>query len=273
MFSKQVLRQKCEMMQQQAPLVHCMTNDVVNNFTANVLLAIGAAPAMVMAKEEGADFARIASALLINVGTLTPELAQSMKLAVQAANESNVPWVLDPVAYGVLPYRSRFCDELLALQPAVIRGNAAEIAGLSGLAGEGQSKGVESLLGSDEAVEYAIDLARRCKTVVAMTGRIDYVTDGNEVWELENGNVLLTRVTGAGCALGAMVAAYCAVCESPVQGSLCALSHMAIAGEIAAERVMGESKGVGSFAVALLDELQKLAQCDESIKRLNVVRL
>ena len=182
-----------------------------------------------------------------------------------------VPWVLDPVAYGVLGYRSGFCDDLLAMKPAVIRGNAAEIAALSGLAGEVKSKGVESLLGSDEAVEFAVALAKRCNTVVAMTGETDYVTDGVQVWALKNGHPLLTRVVGTGCALGAMVAAYCAICETPVQASLCALSHMAIAGEVAAEKRVQRGEGVGSFGVALLDELQRLVACEEGINRLKVM--
>ncbi|MGL4668277.1 MAG: hydroxyethylthiazole kinase [Saezia sp.] len=266
MFNTQILTKYSQAMQQQAPLVHCMTNDVVNNFTANVLLAIGAAPAMVVAQEESADFARLASALLINVGTLTPELALSMRLAIQSARAQGVPWVLDPVAYGVLAYRSEFCDGLLALRPTVIRGNAAEIAGLSGLAGKIKSKGVESLLGSDEAIEYAVALAKRCGSVVAMTGETDYVTDGEEVWALRNGHALLTRVTGTGCALGAMVAGYCAVCETPVQASLCALSHMAIAGEVAAKNVTG----VGSFAVGLLDALQLFASDERYAELLKV---
>jgi Hydroxyethylthiazole kinase, sugar kinase family len=238
----------------------------VNNFTANVLLAIGAAPAMVMAKEESAEFAALASALLINVGTLTPELAQSMRMAIQSARAHGVPWVLDPVACGVLEYRSAFCEEILALGPAVIRGNAAEIAALSGMGGESQSKGVDSLLSSDAAVEHAVALAKRCGAVVAMTGETDYVTDGAQVWALKNGDPLLTRVVGTGCALGALVAAYCAVCELPMQASLCALSHMAIAGEVAAEKC-GKA-GVGSFAVALLDGLQLLAGSEGRIGRL-----
>lgn len=266
MFDQKILHERSQSVHHAAPLVHCITNDVVNNFTANVLLSIGAAPAMVVAKEESADFAKIASSLLINVGTLTPETMQSMRLAITSAKTHHVPWVLDPVAYGVLDYRSKFCDKVVHLRPAVIRGNPAEIAGLSGLASKGQSKGVDSLLNSTDALMCAVALAKRCNTVVAMTGETDYVTDGTDVWALKNGSVQLTRVTGTGCALGAMVAAYCAICDTPMQASLCALSHMAIAGEIAHE----QSKGIGSFSVALLDALQLFAQNNTFAQRLHI---
>lgn len=253
MLSPKQLNETMSRMREQVPLVHCITNDVVINFTANVLLAIGASPAMVIASEESADFARVASALTINVGTITARQAHSMKHAVAAAHAAGVPWVLDPVAYGALAFRTQICNELLAYHPTVIRGNAAEIAALSGE--QSKSRGPDSLLSSDAARECAQAVARRWKTVVAMTGETDYVTNGEQTWALRNGHTQLTRVTGAGCALSAIVAAYCAVCETPMLAALCALSHMALAGEMAA----GRTQGVGSFAVALLDELQLLA--------------
>ncbi|RUS67496.1 Hydroxyethylthiazole kinase [Saezia sanguinis] len=254
MLNQQILMQQLQQVRQTGPLVHCMTNDVVVNFTANVLLAIGASPAMVMAREESVPFARIASSLLVNVGTLTPELADSIKAAVIAAHEAGKPWVLDPVAYGVLDFRTRFCDGLLQYRPAVIRGNAAEIAAMGGQ--KSLSKGTDSLTSSNEVLECARQLARQHQTVVAMTGQTDYVTDGVSTYALDNGHEQLTRITGAGCSLSAMVAAYCAVCETPLLAALAALSHMGIAGELAA----GRTRAVGSFAVALLDELDLLAQ-------------
>ena len=112
---------------QHSPLVHCMTNDVVQTFTANTLLALGASPAMVIETEEASQFAAIASALLINVGTLTRPRAQAMSAAVEQATRSQTPWTLDPVAVGALDYRRRFCVELLSHKPTAIRGNASEI--------------------------------------------------------------------------------------------------------------------------------------------------
>ena len=123
---------------QHSPLVHCMTNDVVQTFTANTLLALGASPAMVIETEEASQFAAIASALLINVGTLTQPRAQAMRAAVERKKLSNTP-TLDPVAVGALDYRRHFCHELLSFKPAAIRGNASEIMALAGIANGGRS--------------------------------------------------------------------------------------------------------------------------------------
>lgn len=254
MFNQNIFKQQLITMHQQAPLVHCMTNNVVINFTANVLLAIGASPAMVIAQEESAEFAKVASALLINLGTLTTPQKQAMQSAIESAHLHNVPWVLDPVAIGALKFRTDFCFDILQLRPTAIRGNASEILALVGK--HGASKGPDSLVSSDEAIEAAITVARQYQTVVAITGVTDYVTDGNDLYALNNGHSQLTKVTGAGCSLSAMVAAYCACCDTPLLATLTALSHMAIAGELAA----AETKAIGSFAVSLLDHLQLLAQ-------------
>lgn len=127
-----------------SPLVHCMTNDVVQTFTANVLLAVGASPAMVIDPREAAQFAAIADALLINVGTLTEDRAVAMRAAVEHARQAGKPWTLDPVAVGALTARTAFCHELLALQPAAIRGNASEILALAGMSAGG--RGVDTTI-------------------------------------------------------------------------------------------------------------------------------
>lgn len=252
-FNQALFTELTKELSKTSPLVHCMTNDVVINFTANVLLAVGAAPAMVIAAQESAEFAKVANALLVNVGTITEPQAQAMCVAVQAASGSGTPWVLDPVAYGALEFRTMVCDNLLTISsPAVIRGNAAEIAALSGK--KSASKGPESLLCSDDAVDCAKIVAQKYKTIVAMTGSTDYVTDGQALFALSNGHALLTRVTGAGCALSALVAAYCSLNKEPLIAALAALSHMALAGELAGRNV----PGVGSFAISLLDNLQIL---------------
>lgn len=143
---------------QHSPLVHCMTNDVVQTFTANTLLALGASPAMVIETEEASQFAAIASALLINVGTLTQLRAQSMCAAVEQAKSSQTPWTLDPVAVGALDYRRRFCLELLSHKPTAIRGNASEIMALAGIANGG--RGVDTTDAAANAIPAAQTLAR-----------------------------------------------------------------------------------------------------------------
>ena len=251
-MTSELFLQSVRRLSEQIPMVHCLTNDVVTNFTANVLLAVGASPAMVVAREEIDAFVPLANALLINVGTLTSSQLVAMELAVKSAQENKVPWVLDPVAVGALSFRTDFCRHLLQFQPAVIRGNASEIAVLAGQDVFG--RGTDSVLSSSDVLDSAKAVAQKFHTVVAMTGETDYVTDGKITYALNNGHIWLTKVTGAGCALSAVVAAYCAVCASPVDAALCALSHMALAGENAA----AQSHGVGSFAVSLLDCLQNL---------------
>lgn len=235
---------------QRGPLVHCLTNIVVAGFTANVLLAVHAAPAMVENAEEADPFARIADAVLVNLGTLSAERARAMRRAAAAAADAGTPWVLDPVAVGALEHRTDLAGELLGFAPAVVRGNASEVLALAGAAGP-VSRGVDSTAGSHDAVEAAAELARRSGAVVAVSGAVDRITDGRSVVELAYGHELMTRVTGVGCALGALAAACCAVEESPLVAAASATAVLTVAGELAAERAAAP----GSFAVALVDEL------------------
>ena len=158
------------------PLVHCLTNEVVQEITANVLLAAGASPAMVVAMEEAPVFTAISGALLINTGTPYPERVTVMKACAQAANDHGVPWVLDPVAAGATPWRTQTIRELLVLKPTILRGNASEILALAG-SGKG-GKGVDSTDDSRTALSAAQRLAEETGTVVCVTGPVDYATDG-----------------------------------------------------------------------------------------------
>lgn len=236
-------------LRREAPLTHCITNLVADNFTANVLLAVGASPAMVIAPEEAGGFAAIAHALLVNVGTVTAPDAQAMRLATSAARAAGKPWVLDPVGAGALPYRTGLVAELLEQRPAIVRGNASEILAVAGTAGGG--KGVESTAGSGEALPRARSLASRLGAVVAVSGATDYVTDGSEVIAVTGGNALATRVTATGCALGAVMAALAGVGKSPLRAAVAA----SVLFKVAAERAARTSHGMGSFAVAFLDQL------------------
>ncbi len=235
------------------PLVHCLTNIVVAGFTANVLLAVGASPAMVENAAESADFARIAGAVLINLGTLSQERDVAVVAAAGAAHGAGVPWVLDPVAVGALAHRTRLAVELLQHRPSVIRGNGSEILGLAG-AGPG-GRGVDSLATSSDAVGAARVLAADHGCVVAVSGEVDYVTDGDRVVPVPGGTPLLTKVTGVGCALGALVAAALGAGLDAMTAAVAASQLVAAAGEAAAVR----APLPGSFAVALLDELASAA--------------
>ncbi|MFK4761607.1 hydroxyethylthiazole kinase [Microbacterium sp. ZW T5_45] len=242
------------------PLTHCITNSVVTGFTANVLLAVGAAPAMVDIVGESGLFAGIASGLLVNLGTPTPEQREAALEAATGATASGTPWVLDPVAIGALPVRTSLADELVALRPTAIRGNASEILALAGLSGGG--RGVDATDSTDDAADAAFSLAERFGSVVAVSGPIDLITDGARVLRLANGHELLTRVTGGGCALGAVMAAFLGAARSTGHDALAAVASASLAYTVAAERAAAESAGPGSFAVALLDHLAAVGPDD-----------
>ena len=232
-----------------APLVHCLTNDVVQSFTANVLLALGASPAMVVDPAEAAQFSAIADALLVNVGTLTRPHADAMLAAVHAADLAGKPWVLDPVAVGGLSWRTEFCLELIKRKPAAIRGNASEILALSGLSASG--RGVDSGDDSLSALPAAQQLARKTGAIVAVTGETDYVTDGERSRSVAGGHPMMTRIVGTGCALSAVVAAFVALPGDRLDNVAAACRVMSCAGE----RACAATNGPGSFTPQFLDNL------------------
>lgn len=243
-------------LRRQRPLVHNITNTVVTNFTANGLLALGASPVMAYAREEVADMARAAGALVLNIGTLTAEVVEACIIAGKAANEAGVPVLLDPVGAGATPYRTESCLRILReTNVAIVRGNAAEIAHLAGETRE--IKGVDAGDGSGEAsVELAVRAADKLGTVVAVTGREDVITDGKKGFVVTGGDELLTRVTGSGCLLTSVMGAFAAVEKDPLRAGAAALAWYGAAGEIAASAAGG--RGPGSFQIALLDALAGL---------------
>jgi hydroxyethylthiazole kinase len=239
-----------------SPLVQCLTNTVAAGWTANVLLAVGAAPAMIDNPREAREFAAIAGGMLINLGTPYDDTARAMHLAIAGAERSGTPWVLDPVAAGALGWRTSLAHQLLREgRPAIIRGNASEILALAGGMG---GRGVESVDSPEAATAVAKDLAERRQSVIAVSGPSDHITDGTRVVRLSNGHQWLTRVTGVGCALGALMAAFAAVVPDAVIAAAAATATLTVAADSAAK----ETRGPGSFAVALLDELSLLQPSD-----------
>jgi hydroxyethylthiazole kinase len=207
---------------------------------------------MVENEEGSAEFAGVADGLLVNLGTLSGERARAMRAATAAASRQGRRWVLDPVAVGAMSFRTGLAADLLGHAPAVVRGNSSEVLSLAGATGGG--RGVDSTVDSDAALDTARDLASRTGAVVAVSGVVDYVTDGQDVVEVHTGHELMTRVTGVGCALGAIVAACLAVEESALLAACAATSILTVAAEVAAE----SSSGPGSFALGLLDQLAAL---------------
>lgn len=240
--------------QNSPPLIQCLTNAVVPQITANALLAAGASPAMVDTPEEAADFASVASGVLINTGSPTAPQYTGMREAVRGASENRTPWVLDPVACGGPAVRTAFDRDIVTHRPAAVRGNASEIIALSGAAGGG--RGVDSTDEAASALDAARDLAGRTGAVVAVSGARDLIVSTERTTWLESGDPMMQRVIGTGCSLGAMCAAYLSTSLSAHDAVLAAHAHSGAAGTIAASN----SSGPGSFAVAWLDALHAVAR-------------
>jgi hydroxyethylthiazole kinase len=227
------------------------------NYAANTLLAIGASPAMVHAAEEAPEFARLSGAVVINIGTLSAPWLESMLPTAASAGQAGIPWVLDPVAHHATAFRRDAVRRLLDLRPAVIRGNASEIIALAG--GRSAGKGVDSGDAVSQAEQSASALAAARQTVVAVTGEVDFVTDGARSVRIAGGCALMPRVTATGCALSAAVGAFAAVSRAdPYAAAVAALSCFAIAGQ----RAGALAEGPGSFAWRFLDALASLQAGD-----------
>ncbi len=232
----------------QNPLVQCITNYVAMNIAANVVLAAGASPAMVHAQEEIAEFTPICGALTINIGTLSAPWSTAMLAAARTANDKSIPWILDPVAHFISSYRKGIAQDLLALRPTILRGNASEIMAMAGEAGAG--KGVDSGDSVDAAENAARALAQMHGSVVAVTGPIDFVTDGAQSAKVTGGSQIMPMVTALGCSQTALMGAYAA--SGPAfEAALAALAHFKVAGTKAAQR----AEGPGSFQMHFLDAL------------------
>ncbi len=238
----------------QAPLVHNITNYVVMNTTANALLALGASPAMVHAQEEVTEFVRIASALVVNIGTLSPAWVKAMELAMHQAREGQKPVVFDPVGAGATAYRTHTARHLLqTVPPSVIRGNASEI---KALVENTRTKGVDSLYASNDALESALQLAGQYGSVVVVSGASDYLTDGKTVLRVSGGHPMMTKVTGMGCTATALIGAFLAVRPLALAAAAHAMVIMSIAGELAAQKAAGP----GSLQMHFYDVLYGLTE-------------
>ncbi|MGS0647779.1 hydroxyethylthiazole kinase [Komagataeibacter melomenusus] len=241
----------------QAPFVYGLTNYVAATLSANVLLAAGAAPAIGAAPGWPAAFGAQAGGLWVNAAGLINATMQDMLAAIDAANAAGVPWVLDPVAMGAgAAEYDDIIRTMAARRPAVIRGNASEIMALAG--GAASARGVETTASIAQAVPLGQALARRLGAIVAISGPEDHVLspDGQQVI-IPGGHRWLTTVTGAGCALGGLIAAGLAVTPLPgEQLTMVAAVHALYAH--AAEKAAGAAQGPASFATGFVDALAQL---------------
>jgi hydroxyethylthiazole kinase len=231
------------------PLIHVITNYVVMNDNANALLSFGASPAMVMSPEEAYDFTAISNALYVNIGSINNEIKQAIINSVSSASVHKIPVILDPVGCAAIKSRIDFVKMLLKLGSiSIIKGNGGEIKALSGE--NANVKGVDSL-DDNGVMEACIKLAQKTNTVVVSTGKEDYISDGKKVVIVKNGTPLFTKITGAGCTLGAIMSATSAVSEDKIIAALTALLAVNIAGELAEK----ESKLPGTFRAKFINNL------------------
>jgi hydroxyethylthiazole kinase len=224
------------------------------NETANATLALGALPVMAHAREEVEEMVVLASALVLNIGTLSQHWIDAMLLAGKAANEHGIPVVFDPVGAGATRFRTETARRLLdEVQVTVLRGNPGEVATLVGV--EAEVRGVESMGVGGEPADLARAAARSLGLMASVTGPVDHVSDGKRVLAVANGHELLGRVTGTGCMSSAITGCFLAVArDRPLEAAAAALAAFGIAGEDAAR----DAKGPGSFHVGLYDALAAL---------------
>lgn len=235
------------------PLIHNITNFVVMNATANALLALGASPVMAHAEGEIEEMVGFAGALVLNIGTLETAWIEAMVQAGKVASALGTPIVLDPVGAGATRLRTAAARRILTeSKVTVVRGNASEILALG--EGLGGGKGVDAAHGVDEAAGAARALSRGSRAVVAITGPVDLVSDGQRQLRLAGGHPLMAMVTGTGCGATALIGAFLAVEADAFLATAGALSLWKSCGA----RAAAASSGPGSFAVQLLDALHAI---------------
>jgi hydroxyethylthiazole kinase len=248
------------------PVVHHLTNWVTIYDCANIVKVLGASPVMAHAKEEAAQMASIASSLVLNIGTLTPELVEAMKLAAKSANKKGIPVILDVCGAGATRLRDQKSFELLdETKVSVIKGNASEIARISGEAV--RTKGVDAGQVSKDMAGLARDLAKRRKCIVVVTGKEDIVTDGKTVYVIKNGHPMMTHVVGTGCMASSVIGTFCAIEKDLAYACACGL----VVFEVAAERAVRLSAGPGTFKERLFDCLFRLDE--KAIRRMQNVKI
>lgn len=241
-----------EKVRRENPLVHNITNVVVTNFTANGLLALGASPVMAYAPEEVGDMAKIAGALVLNMGTLNSAAVESMIIAGKSANAHGVPVIFDPVGAGATPYRTEMADRIIReVKVSIIRGNAGEIANIAGE--QAEVKGVDTGDIQKNPIDLAVMAAQKLQTIIAVTGEEDVITDGLTTYVGRNGHPILTKVTGTGCLLTSVIGAFAAVEKNLLVAVTSAVCTYGIAAELAAEKTVNQ--GPGSFQIEFLNQL------------------
>ncbi len=232
------------------PVVHHLTNWVTIYDCANIVKVFGASPVMAHAVEEAADMANIASALVLNIGTLTSDFVEAMKLAAKSANRKGIPVVLDVCGVGATKLRDEKSFELLdCVKIDIIKGNASEIARIAGL--DVKTKGVDAGAVGDDLREVTKTLAKARNCVVVLTGKTDIVTDEKKSYQVDNGDEMMTHVVGTGCMATSVIGTFSAVSRDLAEAAASGLCCFEIAAELAAQ----DSSGPGTFKEKLFDRV------------------
>ncbi|GAA4069963.1 hydroxyethylthiazole kinase [Amphibacillus indicireducens] len=253
---KQSIIEIVDQVKQKQSLIHNITNQVVMNFTANGLYALGALPIMAHERREVAEITTQSDALVLNIGTLTEELLETMIVAGRAANRKGIPIVFDPVGVGATKFRTEAARKLLSeLEINLIRGNTAEISHLAGLKADMRGVDATEQLDGEIVIRQSIE---KLAIPIVMTGKTDFIADQATIIKLTNGSALLTKITGAGCLLSSVVAAFLAANQSNILAPTAAVAYFTIAAEKAAEQATLS----GQFHIAFLDALSGVTATD-----------
>ncbi|MGE6260607.1 hydroxyethylthiazole kinase [Heyndrickxia sporothermodurans] len=235
------------------PLIHHITNNVTINDCANATLAIGGSPVMATAIEEVEEMVQLADTLVINFGTIQEEFFEAMIKAGKAANHKGIPVILDPVGVGATSFRTEKAKELLQkIKVTIIRGNVSEIYALNG--GKGSTNGVDAGDVPLSAIEIAEQAANDFQCIVGISGKEDVVSDGKSTYLLQNGDQILTSVTGTGCMSTSLIGNFSAITNHYLFACIVGMSVMSLAGERAKQQ-LSIHQGIGTFKVNLMDEI------------------
>jgi hydroxyethylthiazole kinase len=267
----EIIAEAVRKVRETTPLAPSITNAVTIDYVANAQLAVGGSAAMVHMPDEGEFIAQAGGAVYLNVGTLMPIISETMTRTARALQKSGTPWVIDPVAIGIGSMRTDILLTFGECRPSIVRCNASEaiaLAKLWGLAGEDAQAGVRGVDSTDEvdsARAAAVAIARHTGGAVAVSGKIDLVTDGHTVARCKGGSELLTYVTGSGCALGGVAAVYAAVTD-PFTAALTATCIF----NVASSRAAQTANAPGSFKVAFLDELYRASKDPQAVAQAEI---
>ena len=235
------------------PLIHHITNEVTINDCANATLAIGASPVMASSIHEAAEMVQLANALVLNFGTIHEETYQAMLLAGKKANEMNIPFIWDPVGVGATPFRTNRAFELMEeLKIQVIRGNASEIYRLIG--GKTMTRGVDSGELSISQASLAKKRHNNLQCTVVVSGAQDAISDGERTATIDNGHILLTKVTGTGCMTTSLIGSFAGITNDYFTAGIAGMSTMSLAGELAAKQLQ-PNEGTGTYRTKIIDQI------------------